>query len=38
MSTATRARFHPGENKSLLMSPEDEAKRLTKLITQAYVS
>ena len=38
MSTATRARFHPGENKSLLMSPEDEAKRLTKIIIQAYVS
>lgn len=28
MPTATRARFHPGENKSGLASPEGEAKRM----------
>ena len=38
MSTATRFRFHPGEDKRFLVSPEDEAKRLTKKIIQASVS
>ena len=28
MATATRARFYPGENRDVLASPHDEAKRL----------
>jgi NAD(P)-dependent dehydrogenase (short-subunit alcohol dehydrogenase family) len=32
MATATRARFHPGENRSALASPQDEAARLLPLI------
>lgn len=32
MPTATRARFHPGEDRTALTSPEDEAKRLLPLI------
>ena len=38
MSTATRSRFHPGENKKKLTSPSKEAKRLIKIIIQASVS
>lgn len=32
MATATRARFHPGEDRSMLASPDAEATRLVKLI------
>jgi NAD(P)-dependent dehydrogenase (short-subunit alcohol dehydrogenase family) len=32
MATATRARFHPGENRSALASPGEEAARLLPLI------
>jgi len=32
MATATRARFFPGENRTLLSSPMDEAKRLMALV------
>jgi NAD(P)-dependent dehydrogenase (short-subunit alcohol dehydrogenase family) len=32
MATATRARFHPGENRSALASPHEEAARLLPLI------
>lgn len=32
MPTATRARFHPGENRDALTSPSDEAARLLALI------
>lgn len=32
MSTALRARFHPGENRDLLASPHDEAARLLGLV------
>jgi len=28
MPTATRARFHPGEDRNALTSPQDEATRL----------
>ncbi|MBL1436867.1 MAG: SDR family oxidoreductase [Rhodobacteraceae bacterium] len=31
MPTATRARFHPGEDKSALASPADEAKRMIEM-------
>ena len=38
MATASRARFHPGEEKDLLKSPEKEAQRLVQIINQASVS
>jgi hypothetical protein len=38
MATASRARFHPGEEKDLLKSPEKEAQRLFQIINQASVS
>ena len=38
MATATRSRFHPGENKGNLSSPEKEAQRLMGQITQVSAS
>ena len=38
MSTSTRARFHPGENKNQLTTPSEEAKRLIKKVIQASAS
>ena len=38
MSTSTRARFHPGENKKQLTTPSEEAKRLIKKVIQASAS
>lgn len=34
MPTATRARFHPGEDRAVLKTPADEAKRLLDLLNQ----
>jgi len=38
MSTSSRARFHPGENKKQLTTPSEEAKRLIKKVIQASAS
>ena len=32
MATAVRARFHPGEDRSVLASPADEAARILQLL------
>jgi hypothetical protein len=32
MATATRGRFHPGEDRTALARPEDEAARLLAMI------
>jgi NAD(P)-dependent dehydrogenase (short-subunit alcohol dehydrogenase family) len=32
MATATRARFHPGEDRNILATPADEARRLLGLV------
>jgi hypothetical protein len=34
MPTATRARFHPGEDKSKLTEPKIEARRLLNIVAQ----